>query len=325
MGGVDISSKYVDGTLNISSVTGNIVITITAVEIITYSITRNLTNCSSSSDVVTIVEGSSHTETFTIIDGYTLNNVTIMMGNTDISSKYVDGTLTIESVTGDIVITITAIREKAIIDYAFNIGEETAELINNGTGGSTYNTTVVGEYDTTTTDKVVLLNGAYASVDYPITKNDEFTIRIRGAYTELHSSNTYQRLFRANTDALCSYYAISTNVFGTKMNGTSNNIKKDSTDTNVTFQSGKNSIFLQFKKLGNDTHDHVLVGNGTTIYYYVDGELIAHQSQSDLADVTAYTVGNSDKAKAYNANKISISKWQIYDYAMTADEVTALV
>lgn len=80
----------------------------------TYTITRNLTNCTSSSSVVAVVENASHTETFTANTGYALDGatVTITMGGTDISSSYSNGTLNIASVTGDIIITISAIEKQ---------------------------------------------------------------------------------------------------------------------------------------------------------------------------------------------------------------------
>ena len=70
-----------------------------------YSITRNLENCTSSSSITSVVEGSSRTETLTPNDGYVLGTPIITMGGVDItSSVYDDGVITIASVTGDIVI-----------------------------------------------------------------------------------------------------------------------------------------------------------------------------------------------------------------------------
>lgn len=84
-----------------------------AEEIVTYTITRNLTGCSTNSSVTSVNEGNAHTETITANSGYTLegSTVTVTMGGTDISSNYVDGVLTIESVTGDIVISVIAVEE----------------------------------------------------------------------------------------------------------------------------------------------------------------------------------------------------------------------
>lgn len=79
----------------------------------TYTITRNLTNCTSSSEVTSIDEGSAYTETITANNGYTLTGATVSvtMGGADITSSYFNGVLNISSVTGNIVITVSAVQE----------------------------------------------------------------------------------------------------------------------------------------------------------------------------------------------------------------------
>lgn len=78
-----------------------------------YTITRSLVGCTSSSAITSISEGLAHTETLTANEGYTLVGATVKvtMGGSDISSNYVDGILTINSVTGNIVISVSAIEE----------------------------------------------------------------------------------------------------------------------------------------------------------------------------------------------------------------------
>ena len=79
----------------------------------TYTITRKLTNCKSSKSITSVVEGTAHTETFTANSGYTLigATVSITMGGNNISSAYSNGVLNIPSVTGNIVITVSAAVE----------------------------------------------------------------------------------------------------------------------------------------------------------------------------------------------------------------------
>lgn len=79
----------------------------------TYTITRNLTNCMSSSEVTSIDEGSAYTETITANNGYTLTGATVSvtMGDSDITSSYSNGVLNISSVTGNIVLTVSAVQE----------------------------------------------------------------------------------------------------------------------------------------------------------------------------------------------------------------------
>ena len=74
-----------------------------------YTVTNDLTNCTNSNNTTTIDENSMYSATITANSGYTLSNVTVTMGGTDISSTVVsDGVITINSVTGNIVITATA-------------------------------------------------------------------------------------------------------------------------------------------------------------------------------------------------------------------------
>ena len=120
------------GTATITATAGSFsascVVTVDIKEIITYAITRNLTNCTSSSAITTINEGASHTETLIEESGYSMDGATvsITMGGSDISACYADGVLTIDSVTGDIVITASAKKVGADIPlYTLASGEHT--------------------------------------------------------------------------------------------------------------------------------------------------------------------------------------------------------
>ena len=81
-----------------------------------YTITNNLTNCTTSNTTTTIEENSSYSATITANANYTLGTPVITMGGNDItSSSYADGVITIENVTGDIIINITASIQE--VDY----------------------------------------------------------------------------------------------------------------------------------------------------------------------------------------------------------------
>lgn len=111
MGGTDITSGAYDsstGNVNISPVTGDITVTASAT-INTYTITNNLTNVTSSNDATSIVHGNAYNATLTADESYTLGDVTVTMGGTDITeSVATGGVISISSATGDIVITATA-------------------------------------------------------------------------------------------------------------------------------------------------------------------------------------------------------------------------
>lgn len=111
MGGTDITSTaYSNGVVTINSVTGNIVITATATQAVTYTITYNLTNVSSSNNATTITAGSSFATTLTAINGYNTMHISVYQGSSQIhegdhgSSEGV----TIHEVVGNIVINATA-------------------------------------------------------------------------------------------------------------------------------------------------------------------------------------------------------------------------
>ena len=114
MGGVDITSTVYSagsGAINIAKVTGAVTITAAAsAPSVNYTITRNLTNCTSSNTADTIAEGAAYTTTLSPTGTYKkLGTITVTMGGTDVSASTVSGsTITISKVTGNIVITCAA-------------------------------------------------------------------------------------------------------------------------------------------------------------------------------------------------------------------------
>ena len=74
------------------------------------SVSLMLSQVSSSNTATTVGYGESYTTTLTASTGYTLNTVTVKMGGVDVTSTtYSSGTVSIPSVTGNIVITATAV------------------------------------------------------------------------------------------------------------------------------------------------------------------------------------------------------------------------
>ena len=127
MGGADITSSAVNGNnINISNVTGNIVITVntTMIVITMYNITRNLNNCTIDNSLSTIESGSNYIATITVDSGYTNLSITVIMGETDITSSVVRGNIiNIPSVTGNIAITARATQSstEVVIDESLEI------------------------------------------------------------------------------------------------------------------------------------------------------------------------------------------------------------
>ena len=94
-----------------------------------YTITNNLTNVSTSNSANSIAEGSSYEAKLSVSTGYNIGNVSITMGGVDITSTcYNNKTITISSVTGNIVITAEAVEitgTDSKYTLAYSLEEET--------------------------------------------------------------------------------------------------------------------------------------------------------------------------------------------------------
>ena len=184
MGGIDITSTaYSNGHIEISSVTGNIIITATGVVSdnppVTYTITNNLTNVSTSNSANSIVEGSSYEAKLSVSTGYNIGNVSITMGGVDITSTcYNNKTITISSVTGNIVITAEAVESPGTTDIdskytlAYSLGEETVF------DGSSNIETGVKLFDSDK-DFTILADFTPSSQSVPLSKQQNVLFRVK--------------------------------------------------------------------------------------------------------------------------------------------------
>lgn len=104
-----------------------------------YSVSNNLTNCTNNNADTSIVEGGSYSATISANDGYELSSVVVTMGGTDITSSSVSGdTISIASVTGNIV--ITAIAEETTVEitnWIEQVGYITDTRLSISSGGTT--------------------------------------------------------------------------------------------------------------------------------------------------------------------------------------------
>ena len=121
MGGVDVTDTAVSGTtISIASVTGDVVITVSAVSA-DYSVSYTLNNSVSSNTTTGVVSGSAYSTTITQNSGYKVTGITVTMGGADLSStavSVINGVhiINISSVTGDIVITVeTAVSLNTLV------------------------------------------------------------------------------------------------------------------------------------------------------------------------------------------------------------------
>ena len=97
----------------------------------TYTITKNLTNCTISNSASSIAQNVSYSATISANSGYTLSTVTVTMGGTNITSTaYSNGNISISSVTGNIVITANATQQSsgesdAVLLHSWNLAGQT--------------------------------------------------------------------------------------------------------------------------------------------------------------------------------------------------------
>lgn len=157
MGGIDITGQVFDGN----------------VTILRRSITRSLTQCASSNTRIYVIDGQSYVTSLTANEGYNIDSVNITMGGTDVSTFYKDGIISIPEVTGDIVITATAVAQAPTYTNQVPISTDSSGTIYNGTGyrdGYVLNGSGVEEE----------LGHKSVTGFIPIKKGD--TIRIKGVY-----------------------------------------------------------------------------------------------------------------------------------------------
>lgn len=298
-------------------------------EVPSYNITRNLTNCTSSSSAVKVVEGSSHTETLSAERGYTLEGASVVatMGGVDISDKFVNGTLTIESVTGDIVIEVTATEveldiPQPVVDWTLtNITDGT--VVNTGSGGATYDAKISGGEYASDGNGLSLMTSANANAPYALTGSDNFTMVVRGRFDEL-STGGYQRMFRSNTDGFCIFYSKT----GTVYQGKLNNISDPKPEVHSSLVTVNNKSFNLINSFDMTAlHTYVVVGDATNnkAFFYIDGELVVSQGgYNSISAVSGLGIGNTQGSGSYYANKLTFTKFQIYNQALSADVVAIL-
>lgn len=76
----------------------------------TYSVTNVLSNAINSNSATSVTKNGSYTATITANTNYSIRSITVTMGGTDITSNSVNGNkISINNVTGDIVITVTTV------------------------------------------------------------------------------------------------------------------------------------------------------------------------------------------------------------------------
>lgn len=120
MGGVDVTGSVWSGTQTV----------------LRRKVTVSLTHCTSDNSRGSVIDGQGYAATLTAAEDYTLvgASVTIMMGGVDVSTFYKDGVIAIPNVTGDLEITVTAVKSAPSYTNQIPISTDTDGSIYNGIG-----------------------------------------------------------------------------------------------------------------------------------------------------------------------------------------------
>lgn len=170
MGGVDITASVFSG----------------AKTVLKRKVTSTATNCTVDGKKA-VIDGQDFVATVTAHTGYTISEVTITMGGTDVSSYYENGKISIPNVTGDIVITAKAIQNA--VSYKDQIA------ISTDTDGSVYNSKGYKENQRLNSSGAVVANEAGLGIGpivtgfIPVSPGD--VIRFKNAYILKYNNGSY--------------------------------------------------------------------------------------------------------------------------------------
>ena len=329
MGNVDITNLLVGNVLTINEVYGDITIIVKYPEIMYFSITRTLTNCTSNSTTEVIEEGSAYSEIIIPDSGYALVNdsVSIMMGDVNITSTaYNNGIITIDNVTDNINIVVSAQADNSLIVDIDTTQIVDGKLLNLGYGGDAYdmtlNTVLSNDSFSTNNNCVTLIKHANGVVNYGLNGSSEWTLTVDVKADDI-GDQTYGRLFRTDVDAPSCYYSKSGKAFGIKLAGQKNAGGAVINNGLVTWSpSGVNSCYTKFSD-NLTRHVYTFTCDKQTITLYIDGAKTAVQNASALTASTYVGIGDTDSSKSYYANQISVYKFQIWNKALSDSEIAS--
>ena len=168
-----------------------------------YSITTNLTKVTIDNAASSVVGGESFTATLSAPENYMLDTVTVTMGGEDITSTaYADGVVTIAEVTGDVVITATAIGFTNQIPLSIN-SDGTDFVGENGEDGYK-----VGYRLSTSSGNESAQSGISVTGFIPVSSGDVIRIKNIDPTDSNATYATYTSAFARGTSGYCK------NIFG---------------------------------------------------------------------------------------------------------------
>lgn len=257
--------------------------------------------------VVTATYSDGSTETVT---DYTLTG-TIAEGSNTITVTYGGKTASF-TVTGFELVAPDPVVNLSLTDVTDNV------IINKGTGGATYNTTITDKSADNSChisgeSGLTLKKNASAVVNYGTNKNNPFTICVKAKLDE-KSGSQFQMLFWTENDAPSVYYCTDDGgMINTKITGSTSGLNPIS---DKVVRENKCFNFSNENLDQSKEHTYVYIGDldKGSVYLYIDGELMASQTMSTLPTANKIILG--DNSGSYSASQITISDVRVWDCAV---------
>lgn len=286
-----------DGTINISSATGDIVIIATATEeqtepVETYNVALYLTKCTSSNTATTVKKGKPYTTTITADTGYKISNVVCRMGGIQqqVGSGDRSRTISIASVTGDISITATTVEDGSTTPTV-----ETYTVTNNLTNcnnsnaattakkGSSYSATITASANHKLSSVTCTMGGVVQTVT-----NGQINIASVTGNIVITASATKNAVVDGE-------HAVTYNLLNCDTSQTTESVKSGSAySTTITPKSGYD-LYVVTYTLGANTNDIHQLKKGTDTASSVN---ISIPSLTDDLIITALAVSSANKGDA---------------------------
>ena len=265
---------------------------------IQYTITNTLTQCVNSNNASVINELTAYSGTLSANSGYILTTVTVMMGNTDITSTAYNsstGVVSIASVTGNIAITAEAIEDVGWISgQAYELEWETYDIV-----AST------GEVGT---------NASYKHTDYlpchgvTAIKFISSGVRIRAWYDENYDYIAGSSIANGISE---NHIIVPDGAYYVRLS--TNNINDVSAtpylyptlDENTVWESGK---IYNFAGLGN----LMFCYGATTIEMLVDLGIYGYRGYYSLYDSAKQRTNSMGNTNNFNHNNITVQSADFY-------------
>lgn len=257
-----------------------------------YTITNTLTKCTNGNSNSSVAKNTSYIATIIPNTGYKLDTVTVTMGGTDITSTvYNNGKITINSVTGNIVITATAIEKSTTTELPQD-GLDIFFDFRNATVTNPYNLSGWGNVAKVETVEnnnyfIFSVSGTYTTDNYGIANFDTRGLRKKASETTKYIGNGTSHTIIGMTYGICI-----SNLYGM--------LRPTNIPNSISFTPSYKNTGGESKQLATqgitainpkDTAEYTiyaLVMSDTELKLYSDGKLIATVNSSDCIDFVSW-------------------------------------